>query len=224
MKKKEKQMTVLRMKKDDLKSTMKNNIAVFLFTVYLGTNVGYAQNMDDDIVVIDEKDVSYHKITQTEEEVEQNEQQNEDEGVIEEEETEQEDVRNEEIKEEIIENPVNWNLSKLFRSLDSWYNELDKFTEQMNELANYSEKVASTKTHLFFAMEIKEELDIKISKLYAYIKLNQDVDTSNYKLLDAEDKLNLVYTKYIEICNLLEQQILSLSDEEYEKVVDANGI
>ena len=67
---------------------------------------------------------------------------------------------------------TSWNIQDLYKSDDEWNNELKKFTSDTKELKNYIGKVTKSKTHLSFALDIKEKLDIRIDKLYGYAKLN----------------------------------------------------
>ena len=81
-----------------------------------------------------------------------------------------------------------WNLESLYKNEDEWNNELKKFTSRYKELKNYVGKVTKSKTHLFFALDIKEKLDIRLDKLYAYVKLNQDINKNSYKYIRYERK------------------------------------
>ena len=117
-----------------------------------------------------------------------------------------------------------WNLNSLFKSDNDWKNELDKFNKDKKELKNYVGKVTKSSTHLNFALDIKEKLDIRINKLYGYVKLNQDTNKNSYKYLDMNENLNRVYQDYSKTCSDLELEILKLSDKEYEKIISNKKI
>ena len=117
-------------------------------------------------------------------------------------------------------NKTSWNLESLYKNEDEWSDELKKFTSDTKELKNYIGKVTKSKTHLFFALNIKEKLDRKIDKLYAYVKLNQDINKSSYKYIDMKENINRVYREYSKICSNLELEILKLSDKEYNKFME----
>ena len=117
-----------------------------------------------------------------------------------------------------------WNLNSLFKSDNDWKSELDKFNKDKKELKNYVGKVTKSSTHLNFALDIKEKLDIRINKLYGYVKLNQDTNKNSYKYLDMNENLNRVYQDYAKICSDLELEILKLSDKEYEKIISNKKI
>lgn len=115
---------------------------------------------------------------------------------------------------------TSWNLQNLYKSEDEWNNELKKFTLDTKELKNYVGKVTKSKTHLSFALDIKEKLDIRLDKLYGYVKLNQDINKNSYKYIDMKEKINRVYRDYSNICSSLELEILKLSDKEYNKFME----
>ncbi|MDY2734781.1 oligoendopeptidase F [Intestinibacter sp.] len=112
---------------------------------------------------------------------------------------------------------VTWNLQNLFKSDDAWERELVKFENDIKELENYVGKVTKSKIHFMSALKIKEKLDIRIDKLYAYAKLKRDINKDSYKCLDMIDKVNKVGSKYSKISSDLELEILKLSDATYNK-------
>ena len=112
-----------------------------------------------------------------------------------------------------------WNLQILYKSDEEWKAELSKFNKDSKELKNYIGKVTKSPTHMNFALDIKEKLDIRAEKLYGYIKLKQDVNKNSYKYLDMSSNVNRVYKDYIGICSDLELEILKLSDKDFEKIV-----
>ena len=124
------------------------------------------------------------------------------------------------VKPKIDYSKTSWNIQDLYKSDDEWINELKKFTSDTKELKNYIGKVTKSKTHLSFALEIKEKLDIRMDKLYGYVKLNQDINKNSYKYIDMKENINRVYRDYSNICSDLELEILKLSDKEYNKFME----
>ena len=121
-------------------------------------------------------------------------------------------------KSKIDYSKTSWSLQNLYKSEDEWNNELKKFTSDTKELKNYVGKVTKSKTHLSFALDIKEKLDIRLNKLYGYVKLNQDTNKNSYKYIDMKENINRVNREYSNICSDLE--ILKLSDKEYNKFME----
>lgn len=122
-------------------------------------------------------------------------------------------------KSKIDYSKTKWNLQSLYKSEDEWNKELKKFTSDTKELKNYIGKVTKSKTHLSFALDIKEKLDIRLDKLYGYVKLNQDINKNSYKYIDMKENINRVYRDYSNICSSLELEILKLSDKEYNNFI-----
>ena len=123
-------------------------------------------------------------------------------------------------KSKIDYSKTSWSLQNLYKSEDEWNNELKKFTSDTKELKNYVGKVTKSKTHLSFALDIKEKLDIRLNKLYGYVKLNQDTNKNSYKYIDMKENINRVNREYSNICSDLELEILKLSDKEYNKFME----
>lgn len=117
-----------------------------------------------------------------------------------------------------------WNINSIFKSDEQWLKELKDFENDTKELKNYVGKMTKSQTHLNFALDIKEKLDIRMNKLCAYAKLKKDINKNSYKYLDMNEDISRVYKKYATICSDLELEILKLSDKEYEKLVSNDKI
>lgn len=117
-----------------------------------------------------------------------------------------------------------WDLSSLYKSDKQWKSELQSFRKDTKELKNYIGKVTKSETHLAFALDIKEKLDIRINKLCSYPKLKLDINKDSYKYLDMNEEVKKVYKEYMSICSKLELEILKLSDKDYNKFISNNKI
>lgn len=127
-------------------------------------------------------------------------------------------------KSEIDYSKTTWNLQSLYKNEDEWSKELKKFTSDTKELKNYVGKATKSKTHLSFALDIKQKLDIRLDRLYGYVKLNQDINKNSYKYIDMQENINTVCRDYSNICSNLELEILKLSDKEYDKFMEDKKI
>ena len=146
--------------------------------------------------------------------------------VIENENTEDKNETKEEVKKIEKNNygKSSWNVSALYKNEEEWKKELRNFQKDSKELKNYIGKVTESKTHLAFALDIKEKLDIRMNKLCAYVKLKQDVNKSSYKYLNMNDTMEKVYRDYALVCSDLELEILKLSDKEYDEIISNSKI
>ena len=117
-----------------------------------------------------------------------------------------------------------WDLKSLFKSDEKWESEVKSFRNDIKELKNYVGKVTKSETHLVFALDIKEKLDIRLNKICAYPKLKLDINKDSYKYLDMNEDSKKVYKEYANICSDLELEILKLSDNEYKKIISNNKV
>lgn len=113
---------------------------------------------------------------------------------------------------------TSWNLGDLYKSNSEWEKSLKRFNRDTKELKNYVGKVTKSSKHLLYALNIKEDLDSKIEKLYAYVSLNKDINKKSYEFTNMEKKLDEVYKVYSSICSDLELEILKLSDKEFKDI------
>ncbi len=117
-----------------------------------------------------------------------------------------------------------WDLNSLYKSKKDWELDLKKLDKETKELKNYIGKITKSSKHLRYALKIKEGIDIKLEKLYAFISLNEDINKKSYDFMDLEKKLNKSYKKYNTICSELELEILKLSNKEYKSIIGDNRI
>lgn len=130
--------------------------------------------------------------------------------------TSEEEKHKEEVKKKT--KYTSWNLGDLYKSNSEWDKSLKRFNRDTKELKNYVGKVTKSSKHLLYALNIKEDLDSKIEKLYAYVSLNKDVNKKSYEFTNMEKKLDEVYKVYSSICSDLELEILKLSDKEFKDI------
>ena len=117
-----------------------------------------------------------------------------------------------------------WDLESLFKNDKKWESEVKSFKKDIKELKNYVGKVTKSETHLTFALDIKEKLDIRLNKICAYPKLKLDTNKNSYKYLDMNEDAKKIYKEYASICSNLDLEILKLSDTEYKKIMSNNKI
>lgn len=129
-----------------------------------------------------------------------------------------------EVKPKIDYTKYIWNLGELYKSDEEWNNDLKKFEKDMKELKNYKGKFTKSPTHLSFALGIKEKLDIKIEKLYAYINLKKDINKANYRYLDMTEKFKQIDIEYSQICSNLELELIKASDKQIQKITKDKNI
>ena len=84
--------------------------------------------------------------------------------------------------------------------------------------------MTKSKTHFVSALKIKEKLDIRLEKLYAYAKLSKDINKNSYKYLDMINKVSKVDSKYSRICAELELEILKLPDSTYKEYTKSKKV
>lgn len=113
---------------------------------------------------------------------------------------------------------TSWNLGDLYKSNSEWEKSLKSFSKGTRELKNYLGKVTKSSKHLLYALNIKENLDSEIEKLYSYISLNKDINKRSYEFNSMEKKLDEIYKGYSSICSDLELEILKLSDKEFKDI------
>ncbi|MGL5750424.1 MAG: oligoendopeptidase F [Paraclostridium sp.] len=128
---------------------------------------------------------------------------------------------NQEVKKAVNDS---WNLTNLYNDKTEWKKDLKKFSKDIKELENYIGKITKSPTHMSYALKIKEDLDKKVEKLYAYVLLNRDINKKSYDFINLKEDLNKVYREYNSICSNIELEILKLTDKEFNKIIKGKNI
>ncbi|MEF9992101.1 MAG: oligoendopeptidase F [Peptostreptococcaceae bacterium] len=117
-----------------------------------------------------------------------------------------------------------WNLTTLYTSDQEWKKSLKNFNKETKELKNYKGKLTKSSKHVIYALNIKEELDAKLEKLYAYVSLNQDINKKSYEFMNMNKELDKAYKEYSSICSEIELEILKLSEKDFKNIINDNKL
>ncbi len=78
-----------------------------------------------------------------------------------------------------IDNEYKWRLEDVFESDNHWEKALEELKNPIEKLLTYKDRVSESAITLAEVLEIDQECSIQIMELYAYAKMNKDLDNSN---------------------------------------------
>ena len=76
---------------------------------------------------------------------------------------------------------LTWNLEQVYSNLDQWHADEQKVLNQIDELAAYKGKLASSATELLQATQLYLAIYRKYEKLAVFASMKNDQDTTNAK-------------------------------------------
>lgn len=117
-----------------------------------------------------------------------------------------------------------WNLEDLFANDEEWEKEVKSFLKGVEGIKKYQKNFFDSDMSILTFLQVKENLDIKLDKLYAYAKLSHDVNKNDYKYTDMMSNLETKAKEYSAICTKFEKDIVDLSNKEYKKIISSNKL
>lgn len=114
-----------------------------------------------------------------------------------------------------IEEQYKWDLTTIYKSDESWYEDLEKVSKEVNKISDFRGNIVNNASNLLRYLKFDDELERKMLKLYYYASLKHDEDTSNTKYQEMLGKIELVLKKHSEISSFVSPEMFSIN---YEKV------
>lgn len=111
-----------------------------------------------------------------------------------------------------------WDLSFLYESDEKWYKEYEYVENNLDKISTYIGKINNPDT-LCEYLELDINLGCKIMDLYVYAMTKLDEDLTNSKYQEMLGKADLIDNKYSVAISFFEPELLSLSNEEYQKLI-----
>lgn len=112
-----------------------------------------------------------------------------------------------------------WDLSFLYENDEEWekvYKETDKLIPKID---SYVGKLDNVDTLLEY-LELDLKIGCQVMDLYVYATTKLDEDLSNAKYQDMLGKADVLDNKYSIAISFFEPEILSIKDEEYQKIIN----
>lgn len=106
-----------------------------------------------------------------------------------------------------------WNLKDIFESDEQWEIALKTLLEPVNVLVSYKNRAFESSETLFEVLELDKECSIKVMELYAYAKMNKDLDNSNSKYQEMYDKIIGEYFSLSEKTSFIGPKISQIDEE-----------
>ncbi len=82
-----------------------------------------------------------------------------------------------------------WDLTLIFKDEKEFNNSLKEVKGEIKKLLDFKGKILESSDSLFNFLELSDEIERKLYKLYYYAHLNLDVDTTNTKYQEMEGKV-----------------------------------
>ena len=116
-----------------------------------------------------------------------------------------------------IEDKYKWDLTYIYSSDDSWYDDFNNISKIVPSIRNYQGKIVSSADNLLSYIEFSNDLERKLYKLYYYAHLKHDQDTTETKYQTMKGKIDNLLASYEELGAYANPEMMKI---DYEKIKD----
>ena len=116
-----------------------------------------------------------------------------------------------------------WDLTFLYETDEKWQEEYDYVEKNLDKIASYSGKITNPDS-LAEYLELDTKLGCMVMDLYVYAMTKLDEDLSNSKYQEMLGKADIIENKYNIAISFFEPELLSMSEEEYNKLYEEDNL
>ena len=115
-----------------------------------------------------------------------------------------------------------WDLESIYKNLDAFNQDYKYLEDNMSALLKYKGHLLDDANTLLEFLELSDNLERKIYKLYYYAHLNYDVDTTSSKSLELSERVSNLFTEYSNIMSFVSPELLKGEFKDIEKFIQEN--
>ena len=119
-------------------------------------------------------------------------------------------------KREEVSKDLTWRLEDIYDDEAKWEEDLNKLAEVSDKIASYAGKLGNGAKVLLELMDQLEALDLLISRIHGYAHMREDQDTGNSKYQAMKQRAMSGYTNAMEKAAFINPEIIALSDEQLD--------
>lgn len=120
-------------------------------------------------------------------------------------------------KREEIAEEYKWSLEDLYSSDDLWEKEANTVKEWIATIRTYKGTLGSSAKQLLKTLQLQDEIERVVQKLYVYAHLRRDEDTANPRYQALSDKAGNISVVAAEACSYIVPEILALDPQMLER-------
>lgn len=112
-----------------------------------------------------------------------------------------------------------WDLTQIYPTDQEWEEAFTRVKEMLPKLKEYKGKLGNSASVLLEALQVKEEMEQNLGKVYVYSHLRHDEDTSNSKYQMLHDRALSLYVQANSAISYMVPEILSIPEEKIQQFI-----
>ena len=116
-----------------------------------------------------------------------------------------------------------WDLTYIFKNENEFNKSLETTKKEIKKISSFKGKILSSANTLLSFLELSDELERKLYKLYYYAHLSLDVDTTNTSSQEREGKVTNLLQEYSVLTSFVLPEMLKGDYQVVKKYLDENN-
>lgn len=116
-----------------------------------------------------------------------------------------------------------WRLEDIFATDQVWEEEFQKVKDMIPKVKSYQGKLGQSASRLLEALQYRDEVYMRVGKLFTYARMRYDQDTTNSFYQALNDRATSLYTEISSAMSYFVPEILSISEEDIQSFLKENS-
>lgn len=125
-------------------------------------------------------------------------------------------------KREEVEQKYKWKLEDIFKTDEEWEKEYEEISALLPKVEQFKGKLGNSADTLFQALQLKDEVSMRLGKVYVYAHMRNDEDTNNSHYQALNDRAALLATEYSSRLSFFLPELLAIKEETLKQFVEGH--
>lgn len=125
-------------------------------------------------------------------------------------------------KRQEVEEKYKWRLEDIFPTDDDWEKEFEAIQQFIPQVEQFQQKLGESADTLYRALQTKDELSMRLGKLYVYAHMRNDEDTGNNYYQALHDRAALLATEISSKLSFFLPELLAIPEETLSTYIESH--
>lgn len=115
-----------------------------------------------------------------------------------------------------------WRLEDIFPSDSAWEAEYNRTKELLSQVSAFRGRLGTSADQLLAALELQDEVDETLTRVYAYARMRRDEDTTNTRYQELSSRAQTLATQSYSAFSFMNPEILAIPEDVLRGFLDEN--
>lgn len=118
-----------------------------------------------------------------------------------------------------VDDAYKWRLEDLYETDAVWAETKDKVAAQFDDVSKYKGQLTTSAKALFECLDLVNDIDKELSRLYGYASKKSDLDTRNSKNMGMKQEMSQIYTNFGSALSFIEPELVHLDKKQIDAFI-----